>query len=65
MDRDSLLKDHFLQKPECVIGLPEWMLPTRKVEVYRALSAAPILEIAGATVSPRQSISPGKRALPT
>lgn len=47
MDRHSLLKDHFLQKPECVIDLPEWMLPTKRIAEYRTLSKAAILEIAG------------------
>ncbi len=47
MDRESLLKDHFLQKPECIIDLPQWMLPAEKIAQYRTISKAAILEIAG------------------
>jgi hypothetical protein len=47
MDRESLLKDHFLQKPECVIDLPQWMLPAEKLAQVGTISKAAILEIAG------------------
>jgi hypothetical protein len=47
VDRESLLKEHLLQKPECVIALPQWMLSENKIEKYRAISKGAILEIAG------------------
>jgi hypothetical protein len=44
---DVGLKDLFLDKPECVIDLPEWLLPPEKIKTYRELSGLAIVEIAG------------------
>jgi hypothetical protein len=44
---DSRVKELFLNKPECVIDLPEWLLSPEKVETYRAMSRLAIVEIAG------------------
>ncbi|MES0349995.1 MAG: hypothetical protein ABUK19_04690, partial [Desulfobacteria bacterium] len=41
------LKELFLNKPECVIDLPEWLLSPEKVETYRSMSGLAIVEIAG------------------
>ena len=37
----------FLDKPEQVIGFPEWLLSNQMIEEYRALSKLAIVEIAG------------------
>ncbi len=47
MDLDSRLKEAFASKPECVIDLPEWLLPSQKIDEYRAMSGLAIVEIAG------------------
>jgi hypothetical protein len=47
VDRESLLKDRLLRKPECVIALPRWMDPAEKLGQYGTISKAAILEIAG------------------
>ena len=44
---DPRLKELYLNKPECVITLPEWLLPPYKVNEYRAMSRLAIVEIAG------------------
>jgi len=44
---DVGLKDLFLDKPECIIDLPKWLLPPEKIQAYRNLSGLAIVEIAG------------------
>ncbi len=44
---DPSLKELYLNKPECVITLPEWLLPPEKVNEYQAMSRLAIVEIAG------------------
>ena len=44
---DSQVKELFLDKPECVINLPQWLLSSRKINEYRAISGLAIVEIAG------------------
>ena len=46
-DHDSSLKELYLNKPECVIDLPEWLLPSEKIEKYKAMSRLAVVEIAG------------------
>ncbi|MBW2568941.1 MAG: hypothetical protein JRD93_13615 [Deltaproteobacteria bacterium] len=46
-DLDAGLKEVYLNKPESVVSLPKWLLPSRKVEEYRAMSSLAIVEIAG------------------
>ena len=46
-DHDSGLKALYLNKPECVIDLPEWLLPLVKIEKYKAMSRLAMVEIAG------------------
>jgi hypothetical protein len=41
------LKQIFMDKPECVIDLPAWLLPSRKIDEYRAMTGLAIVEIAG------------------
>ena len=41
------LKELYLNKPECVIDLPEWLLSPEKVASYRGTSRIAIVEIAG------------------
>jgi hypothetical protein len=43
----SRLKELFLNKPEFVINLPGWLLPTKKINEYRSMSNLAIVEIAG------------------
>lgn len=43
---DQLL-ELFLNKPELVINLPEWLLPPEKINEYRAMPGLAIVEIAG------------------
>jgi len=45
--RFARLTDLYLNKPECVIRLPEWLLPPDKIERYRSLSNLAVVEIAG------------------
>jgi hypothetical protein len=45
--RDPRLKDLYLEKPECVIDLPPWLLPPEKLGQYGAASGLAIVEIAG------------------
>jgi hypothetical protein len=44
---NSRLKELYLNKPECVIDLPERLLSPEKVDTYRAMSRLAIVEIAG------------------
>lgn len=44
---DFLLKEQFLNKPECVVNFPEWLLPSQEIEKYRAMSGLAVVEIAG------------------
>ncbi|RZB30478.1 MAG: hypothetical protein SRB1_02758 [Desulfobacteraceae bacterium Eth-SRB1] len=44
---DSVLKEYYRDKRECVIDFPEPLFPSRKVEEYRAMSLLAIVEIAG------------------
>jgi len=46
-DSADRLKEHYLNKPECVIDLPAWLLASEKLEEYRAVSRLAIVEIAG------------------
>lgn len=44
---DPRVKELYLNKPECVINLPQWLLSQERVEAYRAMSGLAIVEIAG------------------
>jgi hypothetical protein len=44
---DVQLRELYLNKPECVINLPRWLLPPRKIQEYRAMSRLAIVEMAG------------------
>ena len=44
---DFLLKEQFLNKPECVVNFPEWLLPSQEIQKYRAMSGLAVVEIAG------------------
>ena len=44
---NSRLEELYLNKPECVIDLPEWLLPPEKIETYRGMPRLAIVEIAG------------------
>jgi len=44
---DSELKEYYRDKRECVIDFPVPLLPSRKIEEYRALSLLAIVETAG------------------
>ena len=46
-DHDILLKDHFRDKPECVIGFPSWLLSAQKASEYRQMRRLAIVEMAG------------------
>jgi hypothetical protein len=46
-DHGPRLRDLFLNKPECVIRLPEWLLCDKDIEQYRTMSGLAIVEIAG------------------
>lgn len=46
-DFDSRLRELYLNKPELVIDLPEWLLPPEKLEAYRSIPRLGIVEIAG------------------
>jgi len=42
------MKALYLEKAECVIGLPEWLLPQKLVDTFRQkVSQVAIVEIAG------------------
>lgn len=44
---DLQLKELYLNKPECIVDLPEWLLPLQKIKEYRVMSRLAIVEIAG------------------
>ena len=44
---NSRLEELYLNKPECIIDLPEWLLPPEKIETYRGMPRLAIVEIAG------------------
>ena len=44
---DSRLGELYLNRPECVVDLPQWLLPPEKVNEYQAMSRLAIVEIAG------------------
>ncbi|MBC2694822.1 MAG: hypothetical protein HF982_06020 [Desulfobacteraceae bacterium] len=45
---DFLLREQFLNKPECVVNFPEWLLPSQEIQKYRAMSGLlAVVEIAG------------------
>ncbi len=46
-DLGAKLNALYLNKPECVIDFPEWLLTTQKIDEYRAMSRLAIVEIAG------------------
>ncbi len=46
-DFDLKLKEIYLNKPECVIDLPDWLLSEQVFDKYRAVSRMAIVEIAG------------------
>jgi hypothetical protein len=46
-DLHSKLKAFYLNKPECVIDFPDWLLSEQMVDKYRAVSRLAIVEIAG------------------
>jgi hypothetical protein len=41
------LKQVYLNKPECVINFPQWLLSSQKINDYKAISRLAIVEIAG------------------
>ena len=43
----SLIEKFFLNKPECVIDLPEALLPSDKIRKYQGMSHLAIVEVAG------------------
>jgi hypothetical protein len=47
MDHRLMLKDHFRDKPECVIDFPIWLLSSEKIHEYRQLPRLAIVEMAG------------------
>lgn len=44
---DSQLMELYRNKPECVIGLPEWLLTSESIEEFKAVPHLAVLEIAG------------------
>ena len=47
MDAYQMRKDHFRDKPECVIDFPPRLLSPRRMDEYRQLSRLAIVEMAG------------------
>ncbi len=43
----NVLKQVYLNKPECVINFPQWLLSSQKINDYRAMSRLAMVEIAG------------------
>jgi hypothetical protein len=43
----NVLKQVYLNKPECVINFPQWLLSSQKINAYRAMSRLAIVEMAG------------------
>ncbi len=52
------IKDLYLNKPECLINLPDWLLPSEKTEAFRNMSGLAIVEIAG-----RDSVAAAARSV--
>ena len=46
-DFDPRLTAVFMDKPECVIDLPEWLLSSQNIDAFRGMSGLAIVEIAG------------------
>ena len=46
-DFDLRLRELYLDKSECVVNLPQWLLSSEKIDQYRAMSRLAIVEIAG------------------
>jgi hypothetical protein len=46
-DYADRLEDIYLNKPEAVIHLPEWLLSPRKIDRYRSMQGLAVVEIAG------------------
>lgn len=44
---DHQIEQLYLDKPECVINLPEWLLSSKKINEYRAIPRLAIVELAG------------------
>jgi hypothetical protein len=44
---DSRLRELYANKPECVIDLPEWLLPSQKIDAYLGMTGLAIVEVAG------------------
>ncbi len=44
---NNVLKQVYLNKPECVINFPQWLLSSQKINGYRAMSRLAMVEIAG------------------
>lgn len=44
---NSRLDELYLNKPECVINIPEWLLSEERIQEYRDMSYLAIVEIAG------------------
>jgi len=44
---DPRLKELYLNKPECVVNFPDWLLPQQKIREYRAMPRLAVVEIAG------------------
>ncbi len=44
---NSVLKQVYLNKPECVINFPQWLLSSQKINDYGKMSRLAIVEIAG------------------
>ena len=57
---DVLLKDHFRDKPECIIDSPPWLLSSKQVEEYRRMTGLAIVEMAG-----RDSVAAAVKAVET
>ena len=43
----SQIREVFLNKPECVIEFPEWMLSTEQIKAFRNVKTLAIVEMAG------------------
>lgn len=44
---ENLLKELFLNKPDSIIGFPEWLLSNQTIENYRSISKLALVEISG------------------
>ncbi len=59
-NRDALLKDHFRDKPECIIDFPPWLLSREQLDAYGRLNRLAIVEMAG-----RDSVAAAIKAVET